>query len=353
MIGRSQEEKLIKIALIASEHALLVGVPGTGKTYLAKLIAEASNLSAWEFLFGKFSTPEDFFGQIMMSSLLADECVRNLKGRACDFDVVIADEIYKAGNSILLSLLTMMNERQFNNPERIDIPLRTMIGLSNELPSGEDKETLSALHDRFMLRTIVNPLEDEYWMDLLDYSGTSTIAPVDLDVDLDLDISFPDELKRELCTLRMKLRDEKSTTITDRRFRKSLKMVKAHAAYCGRSTATESDFDVLRWCWWEDPSEFRGISAFIAAEANPEAAEIEALIDAATSLVKDTTTDNYVDDSARINAHSSAISQLRDITDRLVQLGADQGEVDKIGRKKRQISEVIARKFGIPMNSGD
>jgi MoxR-like ATPase len=83
-------------------------------------------------------------------------------------DVAFVDEIFKvrhrsagnAGNapevaaqansSILNSLLTLLNERAYDNgSSRCSVPLLCMIGASNELP---DSEELDALYDRFMIR---------------------------------------------------------------------------------------------------------------------------------------------------------------------------------------------------------
>ncbi len=64
--------------------------------------------------------------------------------------VAFIDEIFKANSAILNTLLTILNERLFDNGNvRSKVPLVTLVGASNELPESEE---LDALYDRFLLR---------------------------------------------------------------------------------------------------------------------------------------------------------------------------------------------------------
>lgn len=59
------------------------------------------------------------------------------------------DEIFKANSAILNSLLTILNERRFDNGKsRQVIPLLAVVAASNELPESEE---LDALYDRLVL----------------------------------------------------------------------------------------------------------------------------------------------------------------------------------------------------------
>ena len=76
-------------------------------------------------------------------------------------DIVFLDEIWKAGPAIQNSLLTALNERIFRNGNHdINLPLKTIISASNELPA--EGEGLEALWDRFLIRYIVEPINQRH-----------------------------------------------------------------------------------------------------------------------------------------------------------------------------------------------
>jgi MoxR-like ATPase len=82
-----------------------------------------------------------------------DEYVRQTEGYLPTAEVAFVDEIFKANSAILNALLTLLNERLFDNGhQRLNAPLMCLVGASNELPESEE---LDALYDRFLLRRSV------------------------------------------------------------------------------------------------------------------------------------------------------------------------------------------------------
>jgi hypothetical protein len=65
------------------------------------------------------------------------------------------DEVFKANSAILNTLLTLLNERAFDNgPAREAAPLLVCVAASNERP---DSDELDALYDRFLFRREASP----------------------------------------------------------------------------------------------------------------------------------------------------------------------------------------------------
>jgi MoxR-like ATPase len=80
-------------------------------------------------------------------------CLSNLAS-CTQAEVAFVDEIFKANSAILNTLLTLLNERLFDNgAERHPAPLLTLVAASNELPESEE---LDALYDRFLIRASVS-----------------------------------------------------------------------------------------------------------------------------------------------------------------------------------------------------
>jgi MoxR-like ATPase len=109
VIGAQDSVRALTIALIARGHVLLQGVPGLGKTLLAKALARA--------LGGEFKRVQGT-ADLMPSDIIGvhvfDEARREFVFRPGPLfaDVVLVDEINRAGPKTQSALLEAMEERQ-------------------------------------------------------------------------------------------------------------------------------------------------------------------------------------------------------------------------------------------------
>ena len=161
LIGREEQARMLLLTALAGENIIFFGPPGTAKSELARRLPHCftSELKYFECLLTKFSMPEEVFGPISLKSLEQDRYERIYQGHLPGANIAFIDETFKANSAILNSLLTIMNEREFDTgTSRVPVELLTVVGASNEMPAEAE---LAALYDRFVVRMKVLPLATE------------------------------------------------------------------------------------------------------------------------------------------------------------------------------------------------
>lgn len=271
-------------AILAGEHVLMVGAPGTAKSALARSIAKSFGGLYFERLLTKFSTPDELFGPISLKALEQDRFERVIEGKLPTVHIGFVDEIFKSSSAILNSLLTLMNERLFHNSgDPIECPLITLFGASNELP--EDK-SLDALSDRFLIKfsvayvTQVSSLRQILTSPNPTPKQVLTIEDLKRAQEAVAKVKLGSDTVDGLIAIRDACADA-GIIASDRRWKASLKLVRACAYLAGDDETGPEHLQILSDVLWREPKERDKISRIVAKYSDPMFAAVDEILRAA------------------------------------------------------------------------
>lgn len=336
-------------ALLTGSHLLLVGPPGTAKSQLANDVCrriEGAHYFQW--LLTKFTTPEELFGAVSLKGLENDEYRRVTAGKLPEAHIVFLDEIFKASSSILNTLLTVMNERIFyNGTEKTAIPLITLFGASNELPSEEDE--LEALYDRFLLRYVVDYIKEDFrFLKMLNSddgeTGGLTITSSELETCAAgaREVAVPSNILKLISRIRKELA-KKGIVPSDRRYKHSVSLLKARAYLEGRGSVSEEDLRLFENVLWREPGERAEIQSVIHQSLHGYKDRLRELLIQAKEL-EGYSRREWENEEMLIKANIEAQTKLKHISSRLGELVEEYRErgkpTDEITQAKEEIENI-------------
>eukprot|EP00562_Extubocellulus_spinifer_P020270 CAMPEP_0178600922 /NCGR_PEP_ID=MMETSP0697-20121206/34128_1 /TAXON_ID=265572 /ORGANISM="Extubocellulus spinifer, Strain CCMP396" /LENGTH=337 /DNA_ID=CAMNT_0020238977 /DNA_START=161 /DNA_END=1172 /DNA_ORIENTATION=+ len=73
LVERSEESRLVVLGMVAGEHVLLLGPPGTAKSALGRRLSSICGGQFFQRLLTRFTTPEEIFGPLSLRALENDE----------------------------------------------------------------------------------------------------------------------------------------------------------------------------------------------------------------------------------------------------------------------------------------
>ncbi len=300
LLEREEAIRAALVALVSRSHLVLLGPPGTAKSQLVTAVAErfcdpaGAGLSYFVYLLTRFTTPEELYGPVSVHGLKNDTYARITAGKLPEAQLVFLDEVFKSSSAVLNSLLTLLNERVFDNgTARQPAPLISLFGASNEMPQGDD---LEALWDRFLLRLEVGYLSQGGFDRLLAgataaLAARTQAAPTLLPQaelaalqDQAAALPIPADIAGALGGLRRDLERQKGIVASDRRWMQSLRALQAHALLEGRAAVEEDDLAILAHVLWSQPEQRAEIARLTSRLANPTNAKASELKDKATAV---------------------------------------------------------------------
>ncbi len=365
---RADVVRTLVVTLLAGQHSLVLGPPGTAKSELAReLTGRFDGAAYWEILLSKFTAPTRMFGPIDVAALARGEYRQVYDGRATTAHVAFIDEIFKCSTAALNETLGYLNER-IDHPENGGAPIRCpLIGAitaSNELPDGEDS---AAIYDRLLVRIEVGYLEDPSNFAALVRSAVgrpaapappTTVELAELHHAVAEDVpavDVSDVIVDAVVTLRAALR-RKELVASDRRWRQAVGLLQASAYLDGRTAVAESDLSVLTHVLWDSPAQRPLVEREVLHLVNPDAKEaleladtideLEAQLDAMAGQSREALSEWVIK-----NAHGTlalAGKRLEKLREEAANAGRSTAAIDRVtGRQRAVRARVLTEALGM------
>lgn len=324
-INRNEVVRGLVVTLLARGNIVLLGPAGTGKTDLVQTLARCINGQYFETILTKMSSPEELFGPYNLKELEEGNYVRNTTNTAVDSEVAFVDEVFKCNSATLNGLLGLMAQRVFRNGGSAPSPTPTelFVGASNELPEGGIDGPLAALWDRFEMRFMVDYLRDKAsfnrLLSLSDNEEPKTsisiedirnareeLAAIETEGVTNTIISLWDSLNKE------------GYRVSDRKWRNSLRYMKANAYLEGRKSLTEDDILLLKDMAWQTTEQIKPVRKLVLSAVNPDLEMAQDLFDAACEIFAELSKFTDDDNENKKNFGTTKSFKVADVHNKLV-----------------------------------
>ena len=159
LFERTFAARMMVLTMMARENIWMLGLPGTAKSLLARLLAKMILGRYFYALTSELLDPELVLGPISPRRLMEDDVYEHsVEGFLPAAHIALLDELGKASDALHTALLPIVNpaERFFPNGETtVKCPIQLLISASNEMPKME------AFRDRFVVAVNVLPIQHE------------------------------------------------------------------------------------------------------------------------------------------------------------------------------------------------
>jgi MoxR-like ATPase len=304
--GRKPAVRAMVLALLAKEHAFLLGPPGTAKSAMCRNLADRiTGANYFEAALSRTRLAEAVLGPINLPELKnTGSFRRKTAGYLPTAHIAFLDELGYMSPVLGHDLLAIMNERVYhevddNGRSAQPTPLMTCFAAGNSTPE-EESDDARALWDRILFRVPVNYLNRgaDFTNMLNSDINVDSKTGITLD-DLHLAHKEIDEvivgsaILDNLLQVRADLSNKSSAANTgyglifsDRRWKASIKALKAAAWLNGRQQVITADLMELTSVLWSDPQDIPTLQKVLLTYADAEGDKIMKIQDNLKEMLK-------------------------------------------------------------------
>ena len=379
---REELVELIAIALLTRNNLFILGKPGQAKSLSINLFRQRiTGARQFERLLSKQTDEDQLFGRIDLSSLIPgsvpdavlqdDDVHKNLRvdlqcmvdglgarkdapdtfaalekatdkllsyrkavaalhqnepvvqtaGKIPEADIVFLDEIFKANDGVLNSLLTALNERKYTNEGcTYPIPAISFFSASNEIPNFADpqEQILAPLYDRLQIKVTEDIVDRDKRLSVLKSKQNGGDGSVNATISLSelyamqqevATILVPDTINELADDVLCELRNS-GIEVSDRKYLNYYPLVQAKAWLEGHDKVEPQDLLILKCYLWQAPSDRPTVENTLTRLCvNPLQDKVNSILAMAVEAQEDFNT--VVADGGNPKAGSKALLKLR------------------------------------------
>ncbi|MDK9711027.1 AAA family ATPase [Acidaminobacter sp.] len=264
----------ILLSMISRTNMIALGPPGIAKSAILREIVNVIDFDVFEgtpyfhIQMGTDISPNNILGAPDIEYYKRHGIIkRAYQGFLPDAAIAFFSEFYRISDQVANSgILTILNEGEFKNgTDTVKTNLRFFMADTNFFPKQPDDldadETdyrLQALHDRFLSRVLVSPLQDDdnkVRMILMDDHDSTDLKLSLNDLiwiqdHLEL-VELPEAIARAMVEISNTLTKKHKLFISPRRLKMSRNLIRASALLSGRLTCRMEDLMALQFSFWQ------------------------------------------------------------------------------------------------------
>lgn len=266
------------LGVMSGENVLGYGDVGTGKSDMVHSFAShvVDAKYGW-WLMDRQMDKSEFLGPMDLPRYKkTGEYARNTKNTLYDSHFIFLDEAEKAGAGVKVPMLTAINEGMGKpDGEWVKLPkISAFAAINTELEKGDE-----AFGDRFLIKLVFERIKGaDNYIALLESSVTPRVSPHPTTISLPvlkhaIDFEVPAVIvPRAIYVAMWELRCELAAAQifpSDRRSKKSIRVLQAAAWLDGRDTVELDDLAVLRHIMWDDKDLRQKVGGIVLKHTGP------------------------------------------------------------------------------------
>lgn len=344
------------LCIIAKQHIIMYGLPGTGKNHLVEKFSQVIQHNYWEYQISQNTVLEELYGAWDLVNMRdTGRMQRNTKGTLLEAEIAFLDEIGNSSSPIRNALKWLMNEHKYRDGDAVRIaPIQTIVSASNSMLDIEDA-TEAAFEDRYLARVRIPDdfLYDESQRSMLMMRNKKTQLPtIPHEVIERLqaavrEIEMTEEFANQAIALRRQISEDSAAgnlNVSPRRFNQTMELAAANAVLSGRTKLRRNDLIVCGLTFWKNIDDAERLQDFLKMHLTTNLAKVELFGQQIEDMYSAWTQSLDVTESDTDRMQSAVLTQAK-----LLQMNAnlknlrrtseDQDEIDAIEKIEKTIAE--------------